>query len=259
MATVAVESMEDLAGKAALVTGGAQGIGLGIVRELARQGSRVVIADRNEEQAHKARDEIVSTGHEAIAVTLDVTDELSIHRALERVMQRFTRIDILVNNAGIHCEELGKPSTVEHFERCFDVNLYSVWRMVQALLPHFIAQGAGTIINIASIDGRKPWADTPAYSASKAALINLTRSLAAKLGAHGINVKAVCPGGVMTAMADQFTADWHTLADDIIQSRALKRALTAEDIGQTVVFLASARARKITGQALNVDGGTVMS
>ena len=131
--------------------------------------------------------------------------------------------------------------------------------MVQALLPHLKNQGGGKIINIASINGRKPWIDTPAYSASKAALINLTQSLASQLGASSINVNAVCPGGVMTPMADAFKQDKPTLSEGIINARVLKRELLPEDIGRAVVFLASPQARNITGQSLNVDGGTVMS
>ncbi len=114
-------------------------------------------------------------------------------------------------------------------------------------------------VNVASINGRKPWADTPGYSASKAAVINLTQSLAMQLGAANINVNAVCPGGVLTAMADALTHDRAGLERETIQSRILKRPPLPEDIGDAVVFFASPQARSITGQALNVDGGTVLS
>jgi NAD(P)-dependent dehydrogenase (short-subunit alcohol dehydrogenase family) len=164
-----------------------------------------------------------------------------------------------VNNAGIHCEKIGQLSTVEHFDKCLDVNLLGIWRMTQALVPHFKAHGGGKVVNIASVNGRKPWADTPAYSASKAAAINLTQSLAITLAPDNINVNAVCPGGVMTAMADAFISERPHIADDIIRARLLKRPLLAEDIGHAVVFFASAMARNITGQSLNVDGGYVLS
>jgi NAD(P)-dependent dehydrogenase (short-subunit alcohol dehydrogenase family) len=251
--------MGELAGRTSLVTGAAQGIGLGIALELAKEGSQVVLADLAVDQARAAAEDIERLGQRALAVLLDVTHEGSVEQCVATAIERFPRLDILVNNAGVHCEKLARTSTVDHFRQCFDVNLYGVWRMTQALIPHCRANGDGRIINIASINGRKPWAETPAYSASKAALINLTQSLATTLGPDRITVNAVCPGGVMTHMAELFTRDRSTLPEDIIRSRALKRMLEAEDVGQAVVFFASGRARNITGQALNVDGGTVMN
>jgi len=251
--------MFDLKNRTALVTGAAQGIGFGIALELARAGSRVVIADRNLQQAQTAAAELAGAGHEALAVALDVTDEESVRNGVAAAIERFSQIDILVNNAGIHCEKVDELSTAAHFDRCLDVNLVGVWRVTQALVPHFKAHQTGKIVNIASINGRTPWADTPAYSASKAAVLNLTRSLAIKLGADNINVNAVCPGGVMTPMADAFTQDRKAFEAGMIDSRLLKRPLLPQDIGHAVVFLASTYAHNITGQALNVDGGTVLS
>jgi 3-oxoacyl-[acyl-carrier protein] reductase len=249
----------DLHGQVALVTGGAQGIGYGIAKELARAGCPVIIADRNLRQAQIVSEELKNAGHEVIALGVDVTDSNSVDACVSAAIKRYGQISILVNNAGIHCEKIGEPSTVEQLSRCFDVNLLGVWRMTQALVPHFKANGTGKIVNIASINGRKPWIDTPGYSASKAAVINLTQALAMKLGADNINVNAVCPGGVMTTMADAFTHDRAVMEREIIESRILKRPLLPEDIGHAVVFLASPQARSITGQALNVDGGTVFS
>lgn len=251
--------MDEMMGQVALVTGSAQGLGFGIANELARAGCSVVIADRDLHKARVAAEQINAGTRRAIALELDVTNDESVARCVRGALDQYSRVDILVNNAGIHCEKIGQPSTIKHFVQCFDVNLFGVWRMVQALRPHLESQGGGRIVNIASINGRKPWVDTPAYSASKAALINLTQCLAAQLGGSNINVNAVCPGGVMTPMADAFKPDKPTLLEGIINSRVLKRELLPEDIGQAVVFLASPAAKNITGQALNVDGGTVMS
>lgn len=251
--------MYRLEGSAALVTGGAQGIGRGIALELARAGCRVAIADRNLPNARAVADELRSSGHEVIALAVDVTDDQAAIECANQAIKQFGQIDILVNNAGVHSEKLGEPSTIEQFNQCLNVNLLGVWRMTQALIPHFRQQKGGRIINIASINGRKPWVDTPAYSASKAAVINLTQALAMKHGADNINVNAVCPGGVMTAMAHAFSIDGKSLEDELIKSRLLKRPLLPEDIGYAVVFLASSRARSITGQAINVDGGAVLS
>jgi NAD(P)-dependent dehydrogenase (short-subunit alcohol dehydrogenase family) len=251
--------VSDLKGQNALVTGGAEGIGRGIVLELARAGCRVVIADRDLARAQAAAEELQATRHEVIALLVDVTDARSVGECVQAAIARLGRIDVLVNNAGIHCEKIGEASTAEQFNKCLDVNLLGVWRMTQALVPHFQAHGTGRIVNVASINGRRPWADTPGYSASKAAVINLTQSLAMQLGAANINVNAVCPGGVMTAMADSFTHDRAAFEREIMESRILKRPLLPEDIGHAVVFLASPQARSITGQALNVDGGAVLS
>lgn len=251
--------MSDLQGRNALVTGAAQGIGRGIALELARAGCRVVIADSDLVRARVAAQEMQTAGHDVIALLVDVTDPTSVRECVEAAITNFGQIDILVNNAGIHCEKIGEDSTIEQFNKCLDVNLLGVWRMTQALVPHFKAHGTGRIVNVASINGRKPWVETPGYSASKAGVINLTQCLAMQLGAANINVNAVCPGGVMTAMADALTQDRQAMEREIIESRILKRPLLPEDIGYAVVFFASPQARSITGQALNVDGGTVLS
>src|SRR5262249_51530191 len=151
-----------------------------------------------------------------IAVVLDVTDESSVLNGVQRAIEQFSCINILVNNAGIHCEAAGRPSTAEHFNRCLGVNLIGAWRTSQALLPHFRARGGGKIVNIASIDGRRPWAIAPAYSASKAALISLTQALAVMFGDDNINVNAVCPGGIMTKMADQFASNREAFQAELI-------------------------------------------
>lgn len=245
--------------KVALVTGGAQGIGQGIVRALAAAGTRIVIGDINLKAAEITANEIRSSGVDALALALDVTDDESVSTCVRDGVEHFGQIDILVNNAGIHRESIKSDSTIDHFNQCFDVNLLGIWRMVTAVLPHFKSEKTGNIVNIASINGRTPWADTPAYSASKAAVINLTQSLAIKLGAYNINVNAVCPGGVMTTMADSFSLNGDSLLKNIINERILKRALSPDDIGYAVAFFVSPKAKNITGQSLNVDCGTVLS
>ena len=251
--------MIELKNKVAIITGSGQGIGRGIALEMAKAGADIVVADIDSQAAETVVAEIKALGRDAIAVTLDVTDSESVTQGIDQLLKHFPRLDILVNNAGIHKEHVGVASTIEQFDLCLDVNLKGVWRMVTAVVAHFRAHKGGKIINIASINGRVPWADTPGYSASKAAVINLTQSLAMKLAADNINVNAVCPGGVITAMADSFDKSAQEMLEGIIASRALKRALSPEDIGQAVVFFASSSARNITGQSLNVDGGCVMS
>jgi len=252
--------MYELAGQVALVTGSSTGIGFGIAQELAQAGCRVVVSSRDSDRARLAAEKLQQSAvNEVASVAIDVSDIGSIQAAVETALKKFSRLDILVNNAGIHSEKIGRLSSIEDFGKCFDVNLFSVWRVTHEVVPHFRARKTGKIVNIASINGRKPWADTPAYSASKAAMINLTQSMAISLGPDNINVNAVCPGGVITRMATPFMEELPTVENDIIQQRILKRPLSPADIGHTVVFLVSSRSRNITGQTINVDGGVVMS
>jgi NAD(P)-dependent dehydrogenase (short-subunit alcohol dehydrogenase family) len=192
---------------------------------------------------------------------LDVGSVESIECCVAVAIERFRRIDILVNNAGIFQSRLGLDLRDDEFSHCMDINVTGMWRMVRALVPHFRAQGGGRIINIASVGGRRGVGFAPAYCASKAAVINLTQSLALALGADNINVNTVCPGAVATAMQDEIkaalTAQSGTSCGKL--EVPLAGALTATDIGHAVAFFASDYARNITGQALNVDRGEVMS
>lgn len=256
--------MYNLAGRVALVTGGALGIGFGIARELAEAGSRVIIADRNLEKASAAAAHINRKERAieaAIALRLDVSDKQSIKQCTERAIGYFSHIDILVNNAGIFQNRLGLELEDEEFNRCLDVNLTGIWRMVQALVPLFRTQGGGSIINIASVGGRKGVDFASAYCASKAGVISLTQSLAATLGPDKINVNTICPGSISTAMQDEIKALRNQGVSNNRTPPVLPLAgpLTVEDIGYAVVFLASRYAKNITGQALNVDCGYMMN
>lgn len=254
--------MYDLNGKASLVTGGAQGIGFGIARELAKVGSFVILADRELSLARAAADQISAIGQGALALSLDVASEESVRRCVAQAIEQCGHLNILINNAGIFQNRLGLELENEDFMRCMDVNVIGIWRMVTALVPHFLVQGGGRIINIASVGGRRGVDFAPAYCASKAAVINLTQSLAAALGSANINVNTVCPGTISTAMQNEIRALRSTAS--LATNREpptlpLKGPLTPEDIGRAVVFFASDYARSITGQALNVDCGHTMS
>jgi NAD(P)-dependent dehydrogenase (short-subunit alcohol dehydrogenase family) len=176
-------------------------------------------------------------------------------------VDRFSRIDVLVNNAGILTERYAQPTTDRHFIENYEVNVLGVWRMTQALVPHFKEYFGGKVVIIASIAGHSPYADTPAYCASKASVINLMRSLAITLGPYNINVNAVCPGAIPTEMTMQYRKDMPNLAElepTWIAMAALKRHADPEDIGAAAVFLASPNAKNISGQCLNVDGGATL-
>lgn len=246
--------------KVAIVTGGAQGIGRGIALELAQAGANIVVADLNSERSQLVVNEIEGLGRDAIAIQLDVTSLSSIERGVTSALKYFSCIDILVNNAGVGFEEEGSP---EEFDITYKVNLKGVWQVSQALISHFKIRQAGKIINVASNAGRQGFATVPAYCASKAAVINLTQSLACTLGVDNINVNAVCPGLVKTPMQEKYrdtVSGGSNYYDGFVQKHTqLKRVVTSADIGHAVVFLASTQAKNITGQALNVDGGHFMS
>ena len=253
--------MWNLKGKAALITGGARGIGFGIAAALARAECRVAITSRDCHKAEGAVRSIRQLDLDAIALELDIADLESVERCVAQAIARFRRIDILVNNAGVFQSQLGLELNEAGFGRCMDINVTGTWRMVRALVPHFRAHGGGRIVNIASVGGHRAVGFAPAYCASKAAVVNLTQSLALALGSDNINVNAVCPGAVATAMQDEIKAALtaHSGAAPGELTLPLAGPLTAADIGHAVVFFASDYARNITGQALNVDRGEVMS
>jgi meso-butanediol dehydrogenase/(S,S)-butanediol dehydrogenase/diacetyl reductase len=258
----------------ALVTGGSQGIGCGVALELASAGADIVITHletpEDRDKAQRVTHEIQRRGRRAFAVVMDVADRASIKSGLSDALGQLGRIDILVNNAGVMQRGAGIETRSEDFERCYSVNLAGIWNTTQELLPHLRLRGGGKIINISSTAGRRGQPDTPAYCASKAAAISLTQSLAASLGPYGINVNAVCPGLVLTPMSRQWVNLVHKPGADEASSTEecfeavrvalpLRRHVTVEDVGNAVVFLASSRAKSITGQAFNVDGGYTMS
>jgi meso-butanediol dehydrogenase/(S,S)-butanediol dehydrogenase/diacetyl reductase len=253
-------SLFELTGKVAVITGAGRGIGRGIALELARCGAAVAVADRDLTLARAVAAEARALGSRAIAAEVDVGAQRSADECIAQVLESLSRLDILVNNAGVFQKQLGLDEDDADFNRCLDINLTGIWRMVRAVVPHLKAQRGGRIINIASVGGRRGVEFAPAYCASKAAVINLTQSLAAALGADNITVNTVCPGSIDTAMQEEIKAlreaagVRHTL-----ESRPLAGPLTAEDIGYAVVFFASEAARNITGQALNVDCGSIMS
>jgi NAD(P)-dependent dehydrogenase (short-subunit alcohol dehydrogenase family) len=262
-----------LAGKVAVVTGGAMGIGRGIVLCMAKEGADVAIADLEVEVAGKVADEVKALGRKALVVKTDVTKEADFQALLDRVKKELGKIDILVNNAGVACRP-GLPFTnnlEEDWDRVYAVNVKSIFFACKAVAPYFIERKAGRIINIASIAGPMNSPSMPPYSVSKMGVITFTKIVAKELAAHGINVNAICPGILWTAFwqetAERMAKGGGQYAGmtprQVFESRVnavvpMKREQTPEDIGWAAVFLASDEARNLTGQALHVDGGVVM-
>jgi NAD(P)-dependent dehydrogenase (short-subunit alcohol dehydrogenase family) len=262
-----------LQGKVAVVTGGGAGIGRGIVLCMAKEGADIAIPDIQDANAQSVVKEVLAMGRKAISMRCDVTKGADVQATVDRIKKEMGRIDILVNNAGM-ASAPGMPftnNTEEDWDRTYAVNLKSVFLTCKALAPYFIERKAGRIINIASIAGPLAAMTMPPYSVAKGGVITFTRVIAKELAPHGVTVNAICPGVLWTAFWEklaQHIADTNSgfkgmTARQVFDKRVgdvipMKREQTPEDIGYAAVFLASEEARNITGQALNVDGGSVM-
>jgi NAD(P)-dependent dehydrogenase (short-subunit alcohol dehydrogenase family) len=243
-----------LAGKVAVVTGGGSGIGRGIALCLAREGANVAIPDLQEAGAGSVAREVQALGREAIGLRCDVTREADIRASLDRIRADLGQIDIVVNNAGV-ASPPGLPftrNTEEDWDRAFDVNVKSVFLMCKAIAPYFIERRAGRIINIASIAGKEGNPNAAHYSASKAGLIALTKSLGKELAGHEIAVNAVTPAAARTAIFDQMTQQ-HI---DFMLSKIPKgRFVLVEELAAMVAWLASEDCAFSTGAVFDISGG----
>jgi 3-oxoacyl-[acyl-carrier protein] reductase len=246
-----------LAGRVAIVTGGARGIGQAIALECAAEGASVVIADIDGERAADVAAQIEALGGRALAVRTDVSAADSVAAMAGAALGRFGRIDVLVNNAAI-VDVARQPSDLiseQEWDRVMQVNVKGPWLCVRAVLPAMREQRGGKIINLSSDLILSGVPGLLHYVASKGALTAMTRSLARELGPDGICVNAVAPGLTTT---DAAMAHGQEAAERSIRTRAIPRAQTPDDITGTVVFLASDASSFMTGQLLVVNGGSVL-
>jgi meso-butanediol dehydrogenase/(S,S)-butanediol dehydrogenase/diacetyl reductase len=263
-----------LEGKTAIVTGGASGIGRGIALKIAEHGGNVVVADLQLEIGERTAEDLRSLGVRALATRTDVTSPESAAGTTADALGEFGGIDILVNNAGV----AGAPGWHEHatsreedWATCYEVNLKGMVIFTEAVSPTMKEARSGKIVNIASLAAREGRPSLAHYSASKAAVVSYTQSLARELAPFNINANAICPGLLWSAMWEQVgaryartTPEWEGLTARevfhrmVSQNMPLGREQTPEDIGELAAFLASEDARNITGQAINVDGGFFM-
>lgn len=244
----------DLTDQTAIVTGAATGIGEAIARRLAQAGASVAVADVDGDGAKRVACGInESFGHGSVPITVDITDAASVERAVAATLTQTGRIDILVNNAGI----AGRAAplweeTFDEWRRVFAVNIDGVFHCSRAVLPHMRERRYGRIVNIASIAGKEGNPRMAAYSASKAAVIGLTKSLAKEVATEGICVNAVTPAVVRTKILDQLTA---AQVEYMVEKIPMRRTGTPEEIAAVVHFLASAECSFVTGQCYDVSGG----
>jgi NAD(P)-dependent dehydrogenase (short-subunit alcohol dehydrogenase family) len=246
-----------LDGKVALVTGAGGGIGLATAEAFAKTGASVVLADRDEERIGKAAERLRAAGYNAIGVICDVTDAAQVEAMIERAVGTYGRLDAAFNNAGVNSEAAAFLETSDdEFERVINVNLRGVWNCMKGELRQMTAQGSGAIFNCSSIGGLKGSKGRSAYSASKHAVIGLTRSAALDYAAKGIRINAVCPGMVNTPMAAFVTKNYDPeIVRRMVAQEPIGRFGEPEEIAAAVVWLCSPAASFMVGHAMTVDGG----
>ena len=245
-----------LQGKVALVTGGGRGIGRAICLELGRNGAIVLVNyNGSEAKANEVVEQIQSAGGEAYAYKCNVADYSECEELVKTILEKHSKVDILVNNAGITRDNLIMRMSEADYDAVLDTNLKGAFNTIKHLSKNFLKLRAGKIINISSVSGVIGNAGQANYSASKAGLIGLTKSVARELSSRNICVNAIAPGFVATEMTEALSDETMEKAKQTIP---LGRVGQADDIANAVAFLASDKANYITGQVLCVDGGMAM-
>ncbi len=245
-----------LENKIALVTGGSRGIGKEIALSLAKEGAVVIVNyNGSKESAEAVVEEIITAGGKAESYQCNVADGAACEAMVKELIEKYGRVDILVNNAGITRDNLLMKMSEEDFDAVIDTNLKGTFHMIRYLSRYFLKQRSGKIINISSVVGIGGNAGQANYSASKAGIIGLTKSVARELASRGINVNAVAPGMVDTEMT-QILSD--SVKEEMMKQIPLKKMGNTKNIADAVVFLASDKSDYITGQVLVVDGGMTM-
>lgn len=260
VSTVTRESLR-LADKVALVTGGTSGIGAAIVRLFAAEGAQVLFCGRRGELGHSLAHELSHSGHDVLFVQADITSEDAVTKLLDVCRSRFGRLHVLVNNAGINRPARLESTAATDWRETVATNLTAHFFVLKGAIPLIRESGGGSIINIGSTYGIVGSAGAPAYAATKAAIINLAKSLAVDLAPDRIRVNALCPGGTDTDMAKR----WFAKQPDPASAKAveivhypMQRFAEPDEQAEAALFLASEASSYITGHALVVDGGFLL-
>jgi NAD(P)-dependent dehydrogenase (short-subunit alcohol dehydrogenase family) len=249
--------MGRLDGKVAVITGAASGMGRASAIRFAREGAAVVVTDLNQQGGEETVAECQKAGGRAVFQLADVTSEADIKGAVERAVKEFGKLNVIFNNAGLG-GAVGKIEeiTIENWDRTLAILLRAVFLGMKHAVPQMRKAGGGSIISTASIAGLSGGAGPHAYSAAKAAVINLTRSVALEVGKDRIRVNCICPGGINTPLIFKNVPGGYEAADQFLKTiQPIPRAGSPEDIAAMAAFLASDEAEWITGTAMVVDGG----
>ena len=250
-----VEEGLKLAGKVALVTGAAQGIGKAVALLLARNGANIVVSDINLEKAEETAREIESIGVKAMALKVNVARLDDVEQMTRAILDKFGKIDILVNNAGITRDKLILRMTEEDWDAVLDVNLKGTFHCTKTVVRHMAKQRSGKIVSIASVVGEMGNAGQVNYAASKAGVIGLTKTIAREFAQRGINVNAIAPGYIETPMTEVLP---EKMKEELKRLIPMERLGKPEDIAEAVLFLVSEGSNYITGHVLKVNGGIYM-
>jgi 2-dehydro-3-deoxy-D-gluconate 5-dehydrogenase len=255
-----MEKMFRLEGKVAIVTGGNGGIGKGIARGFAGMGARIVIAARNDQKTAAAVQEIKKEfGVHVLGLKIDIADESQIRQMVDETLANFGRIDILVNNAGVNIRKMPQDYQISEWDEVLKTNLRSVFICSRAVYPAMKKAGGGKIINIGSMTSIFGNAKLAPYGASKGAVVQLARSLAAAWASDNIQVNTILPGWIDTDLTIQARKDLAGLDEKVKSRTPAGRWGAPQDLAGAAIFLASRASDYITGVALPVDGGFSMS
>lgn len=238
-----------------VVTGGASGIGAATVRRFVSEGADVCILDRDLVSAERLASEC---GGETFALELDVRQETAVRRAAERVLSRWGVIDVLVNNAGSELNKTYDETTIDEWDRVLDTDLKGPWLLCKYFVPSMVEQGAGSVINVSSLNGLVGFPLSTAYGSAKGGLVVFTKDMAIELATSGVRINCVCPGVIQTPMMER----WTDLMPDKAEAKAMLRGVmpigrmgTAEEVAGAILFFASEDSSLCQGAVLSVDGG----
>lgn len=243
-----------LQGKVAIVTGAGSGIGRAIAQVFAQEDAKVVVADYKEKGGRETLRKIKSKGGKAIFVKTDVSQYEQVKNMNDLTLKEFGRLDILVNNAGVYLPHDSLGASEEEWQKTIDVDLKGVWLCSKLAIPQMFKQRKGKIINIASIAGFVGFQNSAAYCAAKGGVINLTREMALDYGAKKINVNAIAPGVIKTAMTKDILAD-KKMTQQLLAGIPLGRFGEPEEVAYLALYLVSDVSDFVTGQVFTIDGG----
>jgi NAD(P)-dependent dehydrogenase (short-subunit alcohol dehydrogenase family) len=244
--------------KTAIVTGAGQGIGQAIAEAFVREGANVVIAEINAASGSQVAQRLTQSGARVLFVQTDVSKEDSVKSMVREAVARFGAVHALCNNAALEIAKDLRDMEAEEWDRVLSVNLRSIYMCTRALLPHFIAAGGGSVVNISSVQALASTGRVAAYTAAKGGMLSMTRDLAQDFGKFNIRVNAICPGCIDTPMQERALArlpNPNQALTALCDSIPMRRTGKPKEIAEAVLFLSSSRASYITGATLVVDGG----